>query len=94
MSRTGHAGEPYTRREAEVAALLHLPNKQIALELGMSPETVRKHVSNVLRKAGVLRRAAVPDVRLARLLAAIDELAQWRSGDRLKELFAAREAFR
>lgn len=95
MSRTGQAGEPYTPREADVAARLHLSNKAIAAELGLSAETVRKHVSNVLRKAGVERRSAVPDVRLGQLLAACDELIrQSPTPARLLALAEARRAFR
>lgn len=96
MSRTGQAGEPYTPREADVAARLHLSNKAIAAELGLSAETVRKHVSNVLRKAGVERRSAVPDVRLGQLLEAVDEvILDWRdpTESSLGKLNKAREAF-
>lgn len=99
VSRTGKRGEPYTAREAEVAALLHLSNRQIAEALHVSGETVRKHVSNVLRKAGVDRRAAVPDPRVTRLLAAIDDvhgrrLPNHAAGASMVELYEAREAFR
>jgi len=47
-----------TRREAEVLALLgeDLPTTAIAAELGVSPVTVRRHISEVMRKAGVQDR--------------------------------------
>ena len=55
-------------REQEVAALvcLNYTNAQIAARLNISPSTVKTHVSNVLRKFGLGRRA---DLRLV--------LAEW-----------------
>jgi len=55
-----------TDREAEVARrLVHgKTNKQIAVELGLSPHTVRDHVSVLLLKTGTSSR-----VRLAAVLA-------------------------
>ena len=56
-----------TRRESEVLKQLALgrPNKEIALALKISYETVKEHVQNVLRKIGVTDRtqAAVWAVR-------------------------------
>src|SRR5581483_4525806 len=44
-----------TPREREVLALIArgLPNKRIALELGLSEKTVKTHVTHVLAKLGV-----------------------------------------
>jgi NarL family two-component system response regulator LiaR len=60
-------GHDLTPREREVLALLGrgLANKRIALELGISPATVKIHVSSVLHKLGVADRtqAALAAVR-------------------------------
>ena len=47
-----------TPREKDVARLIHrgLTNDQIAKRLSLSPETVKTHVANVLRKFGVKRK--------------------------------------
>jgi LuxR family maltose regulon positive regulatory protein len=58
----GDPAEPLTGRELEVLAGLTrgLPNKEIATELVVSPETVKRHAANVYAKLGVSgRRAAV-----------------------------------
>jgi DNA-binding NarL/FixJ family response regulator len=56
-----------TKREREVLELIGrgLPNKRIALELGVAEKTVKTHVSHVLAKLGVTDRtqAAVIAVR-------------------------------
>ena len=46
-------------REQEVVALvcLNYTNRQIAEQLVISPETVKSHVANMLRKFGLRRRA-------------------------------------
>lgn len=58
---------PLTQRESEVLrqVALGLTNKEIALALGISYETVKEHVQHVLRKIGVSDRtqAAVWAVR-------------------------------
>ena len=58
---------PLTKRESEVLKqlALGLSNKEIALSLGISYETVKEHVQHVLRKVGVADRtqAAVWAVR-------------------------------
>jgi DNA-binding NarL/FixJ family response regulator len=63
---------PLTQRESEVLVKLTegLTNKQIAIELHISYETVKEHVQHVLRKIGVTDRtqAAVWAVRKARTL--------------------------
>jgi DNA-binding CsgD family transcriptional regulator len=55
-----------TAREAEVLELVgeHLPNKDIAARLYLSPRTVEKHVASLLLKTGAADRAALG--RLAR----------------------------
>ena len=56
--KTAHTG-PLSPREKQVAELLleNLANKEIAVRLGLSERTVKFHVSNVLAKHGVRRRA-------------------------------------
>lgn len=53
-------GEPMTEREAAVVDLLRdgVPTSAIARRLGISPITVRRHVSQIVRKLGVPDRAA------------------------------------
>jgi DNA-binding CsgD family transcriptional regulator len=50
---------PLTRRELIVAELAVLGNRDIALALGISPNTVRAHLANVARKTGLESRAAI-----------------------------------
>jgi DNA-binding NarL/FixJ family response regulator len=66
--RVGNESEiPLTQREGEVLKQLAngLTNKEIALSLGISYETVKEHVQHILRKIGVSDRtqAAVWAVR-------------------------------
>jgi DNA-binding NarL/FixJ family response regulator len=54
----GDPGEPYqplSAREMEVLTLIveGRSNKEIALALGISPQTVKNHVTSILRKLGV-----------------------------------------
>jgi len=50
--------EPLTERETQVLALLAqgMPNKQVALSLGISEHTVKFHVSAIYTKLGVTNR--------------------------------------
>jgi DNA-binding NarL/FixJ family response regulator len=54
----GAAGAPLTRREEEVAELVAggATNREIADVLFLSPKTVERHVSNVLKKFGARNR--------------------------------------
>ncbi|MBF6022603.1 LuxR C-terminal-related transcriptional regulator [Lysobacter niastensis] len=56
-----HAMETLTRRELQVVARLHrgCSNKEIARELGIMEDTVKKHLKSVFAKLGVRRRAMV-----------------------------------
>ena len=59
--RRGALGAPLTRREEEVARLVAegATNREIADALFLSPKTVERHVSNVLRKLGARNRAGL-----------------------------------
>lgn len=50
-----------TSRELEIAERIRIgaTNKQIAIELGISSYTVRDHISRMLKKLGVGRRAGL-----------------------------------
>jgi len=56
--RRGSTGLPLTKREEEVAQLVTggATNRDIATALFLSPKTVERHVSNVLRKVGARNR--------------------------------------
>ena len=56
-----HASEALTPRELQVVALLRRGciNKEIARELGIMEDTVKKHLQSVFAKMGVHRRALV-----------------------------------
>lgn len=53
-------GQP-TARERELIALIArgLPNKVIAHEMGISPNTVRAHVGNIMRKYKLRNRVQI-----------------------------------
>lgn len=50
-----------TRREAEIALLIckGCTNKEIAAELMISEATVKKHISNIFEKTGIVRREEI-----------------------------------
>ena len=50
--------EPITKREAEILKLIAagLTNREIATQLVISPETVKKHTSNIYGKLNVTNR--------------------------------------
>jgi DNA-binding NarL/FixJ family response regulator len=56
--RSAATADGLTDREREVLALVGagVPNKQIALRLGISTKTVKSHLSNVFRRIGVSDR--------------------------------------
>jgi DNA-binding NarL/FixJ family response regulator len=56
--RSGGASETLSDREREVLALVGagVANKQIALRLGISPKTVKSHLSHIFRQIGVSDR--------------------------------------
>jgi DNA-binding NarL/FixJ family response regulator len=56
--RAGGPSEAISDREREVLALVGagVPNKQIALRLGISPKTVKSHLSRIFRQIGVTDR--------------------------------------
>ncbi|MBT2555491.1 response regulator transcription factor [Arthrobacter sp. ISL-5] len=61
LGRLRRSGELLTVRESEVAALVaegH-SNRVIAQTLFLSERTVENHVSNILRKLGVVSRSAI-----------------------------------
>jgi DNA-binding NarL/FixJ family response regulator len=53
--RNGGAAEGLSDREREVLALVGagVPNKQIAFRLGISPKTVKSHLTHIFRQIGV-----------------------------------------
>jgi NarL family two-component system response regulator LiaR len=67
LARTQPEAQTLTPRELDVLAFLcrGLPNKRIALELGLSEKTVKSHVTHIFAKLGVTDRtqAALAAVR-------------------------------
>jgi non-specific serine/threonine protein kinase len=55
------AGQPLTRRQQEIAALVArgMTNRQIASALSVSEHTVANHVARILHKLGFASRAQV-----------------------------------
>ena len=63
--------EPLTNRELQIPDLLpqRLQNKEIAAELSISPETVKKHLNNIYGKLNVTGRLeAVEKAKTLRIL--------------------------
>jgi len=60
-----------TEREEEVLSHVSLgqSNKEIAAHLGLSPQSVKVYVSNLLRKSGVSNRSGLTHYAVARTLA-------------------------
>lgn len=57
------AGEsPLTPRQLEILSLLHLPNKEIGLRLGLAEVTVKMHVSAIFRVLDVANRTQAMQV--------------------------------
>jgi DNA-binding CsgD family transcriptional regulator len=67
QARLGRQGDPLTRREREVAALVAqgMTNRQIAAQLHLSERTAQNHVQHMLTKLGLANRSqlAVRTVR-------------------------------
>ncbi len=59
MERGPESDPELTERELEVLRLVceGLPDKEIAVRVGVSPATVRTHVAHVRRKLGAVNRA-------------------------------------
>ena len=58
IARAKQSDLKLTRRELETLRLLHKTNEEIASSLGVFPNTVKKHVGNILAKFGVPSRTA------------------------------------
>jgi DNA-binding CsgD family transcriptional regulator len=60
-SPVGDRRQPCTDRELEIVELLRrgMTNKQIAQQLGIMEETVKKHLQHIYDKFGVRRRALI-----------------------------------
>jgi DNA-binding NarL/FixJ family response regulator len=64
---------PLTPRQLEILPLLHLPNKEIGLRLGLAEVTVKMHVSAIFRVLEVANRTQA--MQVARRLALVSERA-------------------
>jgi DNA-binding NarL/FixJ family response regulator len=69
-----------SERQTEILGQLQkgLTNKEIGLQLGLSPNTVRDHISVLLRRNGLTGRAALATLHVRRMLAP----AQTATGER------------
>ncbi|MCF4128694.1 response regulator transcription factor [Methylobacterium sp. SyP6R] len=69
-----------TARECELIALIArgLPNKLIAHELGISPNTVRAHIGNIMRKYGLSNRTQIAMLLTPLLPAAVGQALRRR----------------
>jgi len=56
------ADSPLTPRQLEILSLLHLPNKEIGLRLGLAEVTVKMHVSAIFRVLEVANRTQAMQV--------------------------------
>ncbi|MGR3320943.1 MAG: LuxR C-terminal-related transcriptional regulator [Pseudooceanicola sp.] len=65
-ARPAGAASRLTGRECEVLARMAegLTNRQVAVELGLSPKTVNRHAENIFNKLGVASRAAAVAVAM------------------------------
>jgi DNA-binding NarL/FixJ family response regulator len=62
MDLTNQYGfEPLTAREQQIAAAIArgLSNRQVATELGISPETVKRHLASIYSKLALPGRVAL-----------------------------------
>jgi two-component system, NarL family, nitrate/nitrite response regulator NarL len=67
---------PLTPRQLEILSLLHLPNKEIGLRLGLAEVTVKMHVSAIFRVLDVANRTqAMQAARRLSLAADVDAAA-------------------
>lgn len=58
IARSKKSGHEPTRQELQILKRLDLSNKEIAKELGIAPNTVKKHVSSILAKLNIPSRGA------------------------------------
>ena len=63
---------PFTPRQLEILPLLHLPNKEIGLRLGLAEVTVKMHVSAIFRVLDVANRTQAMQAARRLSLAADD----------------------
>jgi two-component system, NarL family, nitrate/nitrite response regulator NarL len=64
---------PLTPRQLEILSLLHLPNKEIGLRLGLAEVTVKMHVSAIFRVLDVANRTQAMQAARRLALAMDDE---------------------
>ena len=80
LHRPRHVGRRFTDRQAEVLALVAagLANKQIAERMGLSEQSVKEHVSHLLRALSVSNRAALGEAAATlRLVGTTDIARDW-----------------
>ena len=61
MHSNGHIAESLTRREQQIAEHVArgLSNREIAVECGISPETVKRHLASIYSKLAVPGRVVL-----------------------------------